>query len=100
MSPGVVSRNSNGGFYTRGQAFSKAKWVEIIKIYVKLMETSDDGSPCSINQLSKRARVSWESADKAILYYEARVILDAGRRGHHRSGVGSLTEGFGPDQDA
>ena len=39
--------------------------------------------------------VSWKSAEKAILYsYEAGVILDTGKRGHHHrsAGIGSLVK--------
>ena len=86
----IVQRNSNGGFCTHGEAFSKAKWMEIIEIYVDTITDSEDDSPCSTSKLSRLARVSWKSAEKAILYYEAGVILDTGKRGHHRSGIGSL----------
>ena len=90
----IVQRNNNGGFYTHGEAFSKAKWMEIIKIYVDTITDSEDDSPCSTSKLSRLARVScvsWKSAEKTIIYYEAGVILDTGKRGHHRSaGIGSL----------
>ena len=82
--------NNNGGFYTHREAFLKAKWMEIIEIYVDTITDSEDGSPCSTSELSSLAPVSWNSAEKAILYYEAGVILDTGKRGHHRSGIGSL----------
>ena len=84
----IVQRNKNGGFYTHGEAFSKAKWMEIIEIYVDTITDSEDDSPCSTSKLSRLARVSWKSAEKAILYYDAGVILDNGKRGHHRSGIG------------
>ena len=85
-----MHRNNNGGFYTNGEPFSKAKWMEIIKIYVHTIIDSEDDSPCSTSKLSRLSRVSWNSAEKAILYYEAGVILDTGKRGHHRSGIGPL----------
>ena len=84
----ILQRNSNGGFCTHREAFSKAKWVEIIEIHVDTITDSDNGSPCSTSELSSLAPVSWNSAEKAILYYEAGVILDTGRRGRHRSGIG------------
>ena len=87
----IVQRNNNGGFYTQHrEAFSKAKWMEIIEVYVDTITDSEDDSPCSTSKLSRLAGVSWKSAEKAILYYEAGVILDTGKRGHHRSGIGSL----------
>ena len=96
----VVCRNSIGGFYTPREAFLKAKWTEIIKIYVGSMDDSDDSIPCSTSELARCAQVSWNSAGKTILYYEAGIILNAGKKGNQRSGIGSLTEGFNEQHNA
>ena len=65
----AVRRNNMGGFYTRGEAFSKAKWTEIIEVYVRTINNSDDGIPRFISELARLARVSWNSAEKAIPFY-------------------------------
>jgi len=80
-------RNANGGVFIPGKNYSKEKWLEIAGVFHKHVEDFNDMP--SIRCLAKKTGISRESAKKAIAFI-GNGEIDFKKRGHGRSGVGSL----------
>ena len=85
--------NDNGGYFDSGKPFTRAKWMEVITIYERLLH---HGSSCSVIKLAQDAKISSGSAQKAIQFYKNGVIetpdKPAQRIGLVGSRVGLLME--------
>ena len=81
--------NTSGGIYSAGHGFSEERWVEILSIYWRLI-FENEGKEITPTMLAAAAKISWGSADKAILYGQIGLIPPGGKKGHGRQGVGSL----------
>ena len=87
----IVCINENGGYYSFGCSFPEEKWIEILDIYWRLI-FENDGGDVSPTMLSAAAKISWGSADKAIIYGQIGLIPTVYKKGHGKKGVGSLLQ--------
>ena len=85
-----VYSNCYGAFYDVGKPFTEAKWMSVVDIY--LDETKAHGR-CTYRRLSALASISYQSARKAIDYYNGGLLLPTKlARGHGKRGVGSMLD--------
>ena len=85
MKIAVVTKNKQGGYFERGKSFSRAKWADIIEIYHTEISLS---GKCSTDCLAKLARIGWNTAAKAVRYYELGFVPSLQKK--VVIGVGSL----------
>ena len=83
----TVCRNTNGGWYECGAAYSQAKWLSVLHKYKTLLKKH---GTCSICCLAKEACVGLNLAHRAVkLYREGLTVMPKRQRGHGRRGIGS-----------
>ena len=68
----AVSINTQGGYYDRGWAFAKSKWVSIIDFYLREIE---DFGKCPIWRLRELAQIGEKTARKAVAFYTIGQII-------------------------
>ena len=89
------AQNKKGGLYCHGKGFSKEKWLEISKVYHDFLD--ENAKQPSVRQLAIKAKISHNSAKKAIEFIEDGSIKLA-KKGHGRKGVGSLMD-LSPEEE-
>ena len=86
----TVCMNSNGGYYEHGTAFTQSKWLSILEVYYRVLETSGN---CNVRTLAKEAAISNDSAHRIIkLQREGMHSMPVSKRGHGRTGIGSMKQ--------
>ena len=85
----TVLINASGGYYAAGCSFPEERWVEILDIYWRL-NFENEGIEVTPTMLATAAKISWGTADKAILYGQIGLIPPGGEKGHGKRGVGSI----------
>ena len=69
----LIYKNENGGHYAIGVAFTEDKWMDIQSSYESVIYTED--GKCSNRRLAKECKISNQSANEAITYYEACIVV-------------------------
>ena len=72
MKTSIVKKNSQGGYFEKGKAFSRAKWSEVIDFYQKEV---DSAGKCSPRRLSQITGIGRKSADEATYFCEIKNFL-------------------------
>ena len=84
----IVIPNKYGANYTYGKPFPPERWVKIIQLYKATIH--NDGR-CSARSLAKKAKISRQSAKKAIDAYVTNGSIPKPKMcGHGRHGPGSI----------
>ena len=73
----TVSVNTHGGYYERGRAFPKSRWVSIIDLYLREIE---DAGKCPIWRLKELAKIGEKTARKAVAFYTVGQIIPSKRQ--------------------
>ena len=85
--PPIVRRNTNGGYYECGTAFTQSKWVSILHEYDTLLKKE---GKCTVRMLAKAAGISLHSAHHITNLHRAGLeVMPQCQRGHGKKGVGS-----------
>ena len=73
----TVSMNTQGGYYERGRAFPKSRWVSIIDFYLREIE---DFGKCPIWRLKELAKIGEMTARKAVAFYTVGQTIPSRRQ--------------------
>ena len=85
----TIRVNARGGIFDNGRSFTKSKWYEIVLEYENILSVK---GKCTVRMLAAGAKISLASANKAMIYYDIGMIIPPiSKRGHCKSGIGSLS---------
>ena len=87
----TVLINKSGGYYAAGCSFPEEKWVEILDVFYRLILENEE-KEVSPSMLAAATKISWESANKAIIYGEIGLIPPGMKQGHGRVGIGAMVK--------
>ena len=85
----TVLINESEGYYTAGCSFHEEKWVKILDVFYKLVLENEE-KEVSPSILAAATKISWQSANKAIIYGEIGLIPPGMKQGHGRVGIGAM----------